>query len=174
MLPLQDNLMLNSGQVEIKGGILRRAGALLIHYELSGPPEVLAIQAPAARPARRSALWEETCFEFFLAERDADHYWEFNISPAGDWNVYHFTSYRQGMSEASAFEALPLKTEARPGLLRISLEVDLDKIKVAERPLDVGISAVVRTLDGRRTYWALVHPGTRADFHRRDGFSLDL
>jgi hypothetical protein len=174
LLPLQDGPLLNSEQVEIKGGIMRRGGALSIHYELSGPPDVLAIPAPAASPARRSALWEETCFEFFLAEKDADPYWEFNISPAGDWNVYYFKSYRQGMSEASAFAALPLKTEVRPGLLRISLEVDLEKIMAAEQALDVGVSAVVRTLDGRRTYWALVHPGSRADFHRRDGFVLDL
>jgi hypothetical protein len=172
--PLQDGRPLNSEHVEIKGSIMRRAGGLSVYYELSGPLEILAIPAPAVSPARKSALWEETCFEFFLAKKDADPYWEFNISPAGDWNVYYFTSYRQGMSEASAFASLPLMLEARPGSLRLSLEVDLEKIKAAEQALDVGVSAVVKTLDGRRTHWALVHPGPRADFHRRDGFVLDL
>jgi hypothetical protein len=161
--PLQDGLPLTPENVEIKGSIMRRAGALSIHYELSGPLEALAIPVPAVSPVRKSALWEETCFEFFLAGKDADPYWEFNISPSGDWNVYHFTSYRQGMREASAFASLPLMLEARPVSLRLSLEVDLERIKTAEQ-----------VLDGRRTYWALVHPGPRADFHCRQGFVLDL
>ena len=62
---------------------------------------------PADMPARRDRLWEETCFEFFLAVKNSPRYWEFNLSPAGHWNVYRFADYRQGMQEEPAFASLP-------------------------------------------------------------------
>ena len=44
-------------------------------------------------PRRRDRLWEETCLELFLGEEGSERYWEFNLSPAGHWNVYRFEFY---------------------------------------------------------------------------------
>lgn len=174
LCPLPGSLPFSPECVSIKGTIRRRAGTLSLYCELSGSTPAVAIPAPAVSPVRKHALWEETCFEFFLAEKDAEPYREFNISPTGDWNVYSFSSYRQGMREELSFSSLPVTVEARRGLTCISLEVDLRKIRAAELALDACVSAVVKTTDGSKTYWALVHPGARADFHRRDGFVLKL
>ena len=83
----------------ITGNIIRRSQYLAIRYELRGDLTELMIPAAAERPARRHGLWKATCFEFFLGVKGEARYWEFNLSPGGDWNVYGFAGYRQGMAE---------------------------------------------------------------------------
>jgi hypothetical protein len=160
--------------LEITGNIGRRFNMLSLSYTLHGPLAELVIPAPADTRVRKNALWEETCFEFFLGMKNSDHYWEFNLSPAGHWNVYRFTSYRQGMQEEPAFTSLLFSVRVRPDALGLSLEIDLDKIIPAGQALEVAVSAVIKTADGKITYWALAHPGPQPDFHRRDGFILEL
>ncbi len=160
--------------VEITGRLARRADALTIAYRLQGRLADVLLPAPLAAPARRHRLWEGTCFEFFLAHKEAPPYWEFNLSPAGDWNVYRFTDYRQGQAAEKAFASLPFVVHRSPEVLRLTLEVDLARIVPADLPLEVAIAAVILAPDGRLTYWALTHPGPQADFHRRDGFLIAI
>ena len=101
---------------KITGHIARRPRQLAIRYDLRGDLAELMIPAPADMPARRHGLWEETCFEFFLGVKDSPRYWEFNLSPAGHWNVYRFAGYRQGMAEETALTSLPLSVRRRLGL----------------------------------------------------------
>ena len=106
---------------KITGHITRRSRQLAIRYDLRGDLAELVIPAPADLPARRHGLWEETCFEFFLGVKDSPRYWEFNLSPAGHWNVYRFAGYRQGMAEETALDVTPRErpapTRTRCGLL---------------------------------------------------------
>jgi hypothetical protein len=160
--------------IRITGHINRRPRQLAIRYDLHGPLAELMIPPPAAIPSRRQGLWEETCFEFFLGVKNAPRYWEFNLSPAGHWNVYRFTGYRQGMVAETAFTSLPLSLRRRPDSLEVALELDVGRILAADQPLIVGIAAVIKLAGGGLTYWALTHPGPEADFHRRDGFLIEL
>jgi hypothetical protein len=158
----------------LTGRIIRRSHHLAICYDLRGDLAQMMIPAPAARPARRHGLWEETCFEFFLGVKDAPHYWEFNLSPAGDWNVYRFAGYRRGMAEETALTSLPVSVRRGYDSLQVALDLDVEKIVAADQPLEVGIAAVIKLAGGRLTYWALIHPGPQADFHRRDSFLVAL
>jgi hypothetical protein len=160
--------------IKITGQIIRRPRQLAIHYDLRGDLAELMIPAPANLPARRHGLWEETCFEFFLAVKDAPRYWEFNLSPAGHWNVYRFAGYRQGMAEETALTSLPLSVRRSSDSLRLDLEVDVGAIVSADQPLMAGIAAVIKLAGNGVTYWALIHPGPAADFHRRDSFLAEL
>jgi hypothetical protein len=119
-------------------------------------------------------LWEETCLELFLGAKGSGRYWEFNLSPAGHWNVYRFTSYREGMQEEPALSSLPFGVRIEPGILRLSLDLDLRKILPAGEAVEAGVCAVIRTATGGTSHWALAHPGPRPDFHRRDGFALTI
>ena len=56
-------------------------------YEARGNLSKVEIPAAAETPRRRDRLWEETCLELFLGTADSGEYWEFNLSPAGHWNV---------------------------------------------------------------------------------------
>ena len=125
-------------------------------------------------PARQWLLWETTCFECFLAIRGAVSYWEFNLSPAGPWNIFRLASYRQGIQEEPAFQVLPVTVSRHPEKLTLSLNVDLAAIIPADRPLEVGVSTVLQDRHGELSYWALTHPGPEPDFHHRDGFVIKL
>jgi len=160
--------------VKITGKIARRAETLTIHYELRGELAAVALPPPADVLARRQGLWAETCFEFFLGAKNSPQYWEFNLSPAGHWNVYQFADYRQGMAAETAFAALPFSVQRQPDFWLLTLRVDLAKIVPADQTLEVGISAVIKLPEGGATYWALSHPGPQADFHRRDSFRVEL
>jgi hypothetical protein len=160
--------------LEITGDLARHGPRLAIRFVLRGPLEKLVIPAPAETPARLDNLWEKTCFEFFLGVKGSPHYWEFNLSPAGHWNVYRFAGYRQGMVEESAFAALPLSVRRRPDSLLVALDVEIERIVSADQPLAVGLAAVLTFRNQGLTYWALSHPGPQADFHRRDGFLVEL
>ena len=159
---------------KITGHIIRRPRQLVIHYDLRGNLAELVIPAPADVPARRQWLWEVTCFEFFLGVKDSPRYWEFNLSPAGNWNVYRFAGYRQGMAEETGFTSLPLSVRRRADSLEVALELDVGRIVSADQPLMVGIAAVIKRAGGGLSYWALTHPGPQADFHRRDSFVVEL
>ena len=119
-------------------------------------------------------MWETTCFEFFLAIPAAAGYWEFNLSPAGLWNVFRLTGYRQGLQEEPAFPRLPFTVHRQPEILTLTLNVDLAAIIPGNPPLEVAISTVLQHQDGRLSYWALTHPGPEPDFHHREGFLIKL
>jgi hypothetical protein len=160
--------------LEIAGVMARRGQALTVRYELRGELAAVALPQAAASPARRHGLWEETCLEFFLAPANSPGYWEFNLTPAGDWNVYAFESYRQGMREEPAFDALPFTVERASASVVLSLNVELTGLLPAGENLEVAISAVIRGKDGGITYWALAHPGPQPDFHHREAFLIKL
>lgn len=160
--------------VTIDGTIARQAGTLTGRYRLLGPLRDFVIPPWAALADRKDGLWKETCFEVFLAVKGMPRYWEFNLSPTGDWNVYRFTSYREGMAEEAAFDVLPFSVERKRDALSLSLELDLGKIVPADASLEVAISAILKHKEGAATYWALTHRGPQPDFHRRDSFIIAL
>jgi hypothetical protein len=164
-----------SRQFEVTGSISLNSGILVLRYILTGPLAKIVIPEPVVKRERRDNLWEDTCFEFFLAPVNAERYWEFNVSPAGHWNVYRFESYRLGMQSEPAFQSLPFTVWRRPDALHITLEADLTRmIPLSGQTLTAGISAVIKTVSDGMMYWALTHPGAEADFHRRDSFLIEL
>lgn len=164
----------SSPDAGISGAISRRSGVLDISYKLTAALREIVIPARADVPSRRKGLWEETCFELFAGSTGTDRYWEFNLSPSGHWNVFRFESYRQGMQEEQAFSSLPFSVSRHQDLLRISLQIDLGRIMPSDRPVRLGISAVLKAMNGTLSFWALIHPGTKADFHLRDSFIMEL
>jgi hypothetical protein len=157
----------------LTGRLTRRARVLAVGFELCGQLSEVALPLPVAAPERRAGLWEETCFEFFLGVKDFPGYWEFNLSPAGHWNIYRFTGCRCGMAEEMAFASLPFSVRSRPGSLRLVLEIDLAKLGPGQS-FEAALAAVVKLQDGQVTYWASSHGGPQPDFHRRHSFIAAL
>jgi hypothetical protein len=158
----------------IAGDIARNNNKIAIRYEVTGELKEIVISPPSNTLARQQKLWQETCFEFFLGINNSQEYWEFNLSPAGHWNVYHFDAYRQGMEEEVDFKTLPFTFENQADRLTLALDVDLDKIVAEEQLLDVAITAVIKQINGEVSYWALTHRGGEADFHLRESFAMEL
>ena len=157
----------------LTGNLVGRAHKVAIHYVLRGRLAELVIPTRSPLPARRNGLWNETCFEFFLAVKNSPEYWEFNLAPAGHWNVYRFDAYRQGMGEETAFTSLPFRVRYQRDSLLLALELDLAGIVQADQLLEMAIAAVIKPREGEVTYWALTHRSPQPDFHRRDSFILN-
>jgi hypothetical protein len=164
----------NPAGLTIGGSIGRRANTLSVLCEVRGNVSKVLIPAAADAPRRRDRLWEETCLELFLGTEDSGEYWEFNLSPAGHWNVYRFTSYRKGMMEEPAVASLPFDLRRDSGTLILTAEFNVGKIVSPGKDLAATVAAVIGTTDGGKSHWAPVHPASRPDFHRRDGFALNL
>ncbi|MGH8001305.1 MAG: DOMON-like domain-containing protein [Brasilonema sp.] len=160
--------------LKITGNITRQANQLTIDYALVGNLKEVVIATQSDTPARKHELWKDTCFEFFLGIKNSPRYWEFNLSPGGHWNVYRFDAYRQGMQEETAFRTLPFSVQRLSDSLAVVLDLNLDKIVPAEQVIELGITTVIKHRNGEVSYWALTHPGTEADFHRRDSFIITL
>lgn len=165
---------LRQPEFDIAGSISRSGGRLAIRYEVTGNLEQIEFAPPDATPQRQDRLWEATCFELFLAIPDVDEYWEFNLSPARHWNVYHFDRYRAGMRQETLLKELPFTTERTDSRFLLSLEAGISPLISDNRPISAGITAVVRMRDGETSFRALAHAGSEPDFHRRDGFIFRL
>lgn len=159
--------------LSLTGTVARAGDRLSIHYSLAGPDQSRVLLAAAEPPVRKHHLWETTCFEFFLGPSQTDRYWEFNLSPAGHWNVYRFEQYRQGMQEETAFEALPFEVSIAPDRMSLAITLNLAPLVSATTPLDVAITAVIES-DNSISYWALAHVAPEADFHQRNSFMVHL
>jgi hypothetical protein len=78
------------------------------------------------------------------------------------------------MREETAIASLPFDVRRDPEALLLTAEIGIGKIVPAGKDLAATVTAVIRTIDGGKSHWAPVHPASRPDFHRRDGFALIL
>ncbi len=174
LLPFASSPPESIAPLKITGTIARHSNQLTLHYALQGDLSTVAIPSPVEAPARTYSLWEHTCFEFFLAERGRDRYWEFNLSPSGDWNIYQLEGYRQGLREDLSFTSLPFTVRHHPQELSLQIDVNLEVIVPSSVGLEIAITAVIELAHGDMSYWALTHAGPEADFHRRESFAIVL
>lgn len=158
-------------KITITSSCIRQNQQLKITYIVKG--DLSQIVLPDVRKnlrKRKHDLWQTTCFEFFLAIFNDPKYWEFNLSPTGDWNVYSFKNYRRGMREAVTFPALSIETVWDNNSYQISTAINLKTIISGQVPLDLAVTTVIEDIDHNLSYWAIIHPGNQPDFHRRDSF----
>ncbi len=160
--------------LRLGGRIAREGAALAIRYELSGPLETLRIPAGEPSPQRRDELWKHTCLECFLAVPGNARYWEVNLSPSGDWNLYGLSGYRSGLTPESAIETLPITVARGERRLELEVRLDLAGITSPPEPLEAALCAVLEQRDGSLSHWALAHGGSGPDFHRRESFLIHL
>ncbi len=162
-------------EIKLSGKIARQENVLTVHYSLAGRMADILFPVRSAHPTRRDELWTATCFEFFLAIKDQPQYWEFNLSPSGDWNVYHMDAYRRvGFRQETSIQRLLFETRKEATCFTVEAIVDLSPIVEKDDPMEAGITSVIQTIDGNETYWALIHPNPQADFHLRESFVLEL
>lgn len=171
--------------IRIEGWLHRQEGNLTLSFQLLSPDtddpdsseQAILWPAGGGEPRRKDGLWQHTCLEWFIARRGDQAYWEFNLAPNGDWNVYALTGYRQDLRADPAYGALPLLTFSdQQGGDNFRVRAPLPGPLAAAEPLalELAVTAVVEQRSGALSYWALHHGGAEADFHRRDGFRLRI
>ena len=142
---------------------------LQLLYVVEGDPALLQLPPPQ-EPGRAEDLWQTTCFELFLGDRDGT-YREFNFSPSGQWAAYGFQGYRDGRKPLALADAPSVRIfEPEPFLQMLLATVVVD----LEPTVTFGPTAVIEERDGTKSYWALAHPSDEPDFHHPDCFALEL
>ncbi|MET0272624.1 MAG: DOMON-like domain-containing protein, partial [Phenylobacterium sp.] len=142
----------------------RRGRRLELRYAVTGT-DALVLPKPAA-PARTDELWKHTCVEAFV-RGDGEGYFEFNLSPSGQWAAYRFDGYRSGMTDA------PLEPETEVIRTADGFELAAAIELPDDGPWRVGLTAVIEGADGV-SYWSLAHPAGRPDFHHADCLAITL
>ncbi|EIC29172.1 MULTISPECIES: DOMON-like domain-containing protein [Methylomicrobium] len=144
---------------------------LTLRYRLAGHLEKILI--PAAKPsAAGDGLWRHTCFEAFAAAAGTSAYREFNFSPSREWAAYAFGDYRARRPWSIGTPPVIEVSQPQDQLL-LTARIAADDLPAGDR-LTLGLTAVIESIDGNLSYWALHHPGEKPDFHDRAGFVYPL
>jgi hypothetical protein len=131
------------------------------------------LRIPAPRPSRRAdGLWRHTCFEVFAMAENRPGYRELNLSPSGEWGLYDFRGYRDGVKLETEL-APEIAVRRTPHGLELDAQISRELLPQGQ-PLRLGLSAVLEDTDGVLSYWALRHPPGRPDFHHPDSFAMQL
>ena len=159
--PASDN-----GSIQSIGVSVERTGSKLsLHYEVVG--DIAQIALPSSdEPRRADGLWEHTCFEAFLGAHDV--YYEFNFSPSRAWAFYRFSSYRTERTSPS-IASPPIKSVSTETRYNLYTDISLDAAPL-ERAPKLGLTAVIKSLAGDTSYWALAHGDGPPDFHHASCF----
>ncbi len=139
-----------------------------LRFQVRGALSRLRVPPPTP-PEAADGLWQHTCFEAFVSATTADAYREFNWSPSGQWAQYDFSRERVRHPTPGQSPALPSRLEQFPDRLRLQAHIPTSALP-PDGELLLGLSAVIELDDGSLTYWALVHPTARPDFHHRGGW----
>ena len=125
--------------------------------------------------ARKSELWNDTCFEAFLPVGNSSSYFEFNGSLAGNWDLYAFDGYRSGMKKVvvgKAFEPGMISRGFSGSTFVISWCLPLSFIPDPALLGKIGLTVVLKSGE-KASFWALKHDGVRPDFHLGTSFIYD-
>ena len=161
--------------VRVSGAVTRHGPTLRLRYVIDRMAGAVVLPPPAPAPARGDGLWQRTCCEAFVATAGEVSYWEVNVAPSGDWNVYCFDAYRNGMRPAAESSVVSECVLDDPARFVLSATVTLGAPPLPlGLAVDVGLAVVVEHADGTRSYWALAHEASSPDFHHRDSFRLRL
>lgn len=150
-------------------------GGLQLRYELIG--DLSKMRIPLwQEPSEVEGLWNHTCFEAFVAVEGEAGYQEYNFSPSGQWAAFAFAGYRKciGWSTGEVPEIVTVRD--KDGYLKLVANIAASELPNNShgRPLQLGLTAVIESRGGDLSYWALVHPSDRPDFHHRGGFACIL
>ena len=118
---------------------------------------------------RANELWLDTTFELFIAPTNSDEYWEINISPSTQWNVYHFTSYKEGMKESNIISQPTIKTDEYHNEYRLTFESSVPK-EYFDQASHINLCVILLDQKGVRHFYSIKRREGSPNFHDRDYF----
>ncbi|MGB6349476.1 MAG: DOMON-like domain-containing protein [Pseudolabrys sp.] len=173
LLKHPDSCSSGAGNIEVE---VTRPGvhSLLLSYIVTGKMSDVRMP-PVTAAARCDGLWRHTCFEAFVRASSGEAYYEFNFAPSTQWAAYRFSSYRSGMCVAAEISAPSIEVRSSPDRYTLQASLDLDSLSLPHEALwHLGLSAVIEDINGSKSYWALMHPAGKPDFHYADSFVHEL
>lgn len=139
-------------------------------YQINGNIQLLQLPIHCNSSPRADNLWQHTCGEAFVAQKNTTIYREWNFSPSRQWQVYEFANYR---------EARTLPAVSAPQIYStVTSEQFILTVQIPSTwyphntPLRLGLSMVLQDITGTISYWALKHSPGAADFHVDNNWML--
>jgi hypothetical protein len=186
IIPFQANNLIES----IRGEFEICEQQIVINFQLAGRINKVYWPEKDESPGRQFGLWEHTCLEFFIGPEDSSNYWEFNLSPNGNWNCFSFSDLRTDMQESEALVLSSVESEVEENTATCTALIHCDDLihDIALSGIRIGISAVIEHTSGF-FYYALAHysngessngessngeKARRPDFHARENHLLLL
>jgi hypothetical protein len=158
-------------------GWLDRQERLTVDYELLGDLGAICLPTAALAPTRLDGLWQHSCFELFAQAGAGPGYVEFNFAPSGDWASYAFDGYRtRHPADGPALTTMEVhyRSDSRFTLRACTALHTAGRGSPGTRSWQLGMAAVIETMSGTRSYWALQHPRREPDFHDAAAFAVEL
>ena len=156
--------------IQLRGAAKLQEGLLSLRFELDDPSGSLLLPARSPAPERRDGLWQTTCFEAFIAKDGEPGYWEINLAPSGDWNVYRLDDYRRGLRPEPSIQELGHRIQGHQAGFAIDLAIKLDSLMVVDSELELSLTAVLEQRGHGCSFWAWSHQAEEPDFHQRSSF----
>jgi len=163
---------------DLRASVAQLGTQLVISFRVF-PLTKLDIPAARPKPEARERLWEHTCFEVFVQAEGMNSYLEWNASPSGDWAVFAFRAYRDRIPlEGPGFDpALHIKEDE--GGLEIAMTLQTSAWlafwpQARTSGFRLGLASVLRDASGGLSYWSLLHPSVKPDFHDARSYILEL
>lgn len=149
-------------------------GILELSYGLRSRGEAglndIQMPATAVSPQRCDELWSNTCFEAFLAHPGQEKYWELNVAPSGNWNLYSLENYRNGLKPELGVLLPTISIHGGPKDFRCDVLLNLQPWFPGISCPEFSLAAVIKHADASYSYWAIRHTGQGPDFHDRRSF----
>lgn len=147
--------------------------AIDICFNLHGDLANILFDPPVENHQRTDNLWQRTCFELFVKNDNDPNYWEYNLSPSGNWAIYGFSNYRQGKFDELSIANPVITTNGETHQFTLNCQLPLPAALTGKN-LKIGLSAVVQDKNGDIYYYALEHTRKQADFHAAESFTLTI
>jgi len=164
-LPIHPAVTTANPALAVEAAAWREGSVVSLQFQIQAARTVLVMPTPSVGE-RRDGLWQHTCCELFLGATTSPAYIELNVSPSGDWALYHFSDYRKPAAKLTA-EPPTIHAAWKGQDLWVDAAMDAqcwDIPWLADR-VRVGLSAVLEFNGGERAYHAIAHPRDVPDFH---------
>ena len=148
---------------------------------VSGQASRQGVSQGGRQAGRLELVWRLAGYlEAFWGFAGQQAYWELNLAPSGDWNLYRLSHYRGPLAPVALAAPPAWQLRRAPREWEVAVELDLGEVAgggelgVAGLPLEISLTSVIEQVGQGVSYWALAHTGAEPDFHRRDSFRLRL
>jgi len=172
LIPFQSEQ--NTNLVSSASFLWKEEGILELNYvfRIEGGKDQLDVLIPVSNssPQRRDELSASTCFEAFISIPKYPSYWELNISPNSDWNLYFFEGYRHGVSAIKDVQNPLINMQVAPRHFQCNVLLNLNPWWPFNQTPELSLAAILEQPNSVFTHWALCHPGVSPDFHDRRSF----
>lgn len=156
----------------IEGHISLKENIVHCKVNILGPLETLKIKTKSKIPQKKEGIWHSTCFEVFLSSSETVAYTEWNLCPSGDWWVMDFSKYRERIEISGLDTRKPQYQQwslENPNQLSGQFGINIPQ-NISSQSLKLGLTSILESKNGIKTYWALAHLQKNPDFHIYESF----